>query len=112
MADDIIDDDFVDHNPLPGLEPNKKAFKKSFAVFHMSFPDLAYNIEDIIAEGDKVVVRRTATGTHKGDLFGIPATGKMIEVVGVDVFRVKDGKFKEFWLSWDQMGMMQQLGVV
>lgn len=66
----------------------------------------------MIAEGEKVVVRWTATGTHKGELFGIPVTGKRIKVVGVDIFRVEDGKLKELWLSWDQMGMMRQLGVV
>jgi predicted ester cyclase len=59
-----------------------------------------------------VAVRWTATGTHTGEMFGMPATGKRATVTGMDLFRVQEGKLAGFWLSWDQLGMMQQLGVI
>ena len=83
VADRLVVPDFVDHNPLPGLEAGAEGFKQSFVVFRAAFPDLKYTIEDIIAEGDKVVVRWTAKGTHKGELLGMPATGKHVAITGV-----------------------------
>jgi steroid delta-isomerase-like uncharacterized protein len=112
VADELVGPDFVDHNPLPGLPPNRDGFKQSFIIFRSVFPDLKYTIEDMIAEGDKVVIRWIATGTQKGELFGIPPTGKHITVAGVDIFRLANGKLVELWLSWDQLGMMQQIGVI
>ena len=112
LADELVAEDFVDHNPLPGLPPGKEGFIRSFGVFRAAFPDLAYAIQDLIGEDDKVVVRWTATGTHRGELMGIPPTETRIATTGVDIFRVADGKLAELWLSWDQLGMMEQLGVV
>jgi len=112
VAEELLAGDFVDHNPLPGLAPNRDGFKQSFAVFRQAFPDSAYKIEDMIAEGDKVAVRFAANGTHKGVLMGIPPTGKRVSMTGVDIFRLTNGRIAEFWLSWDQLGMMQQLGVI
>jgi len=104
VADELIAADFVDHNPLPGLPPGREGFKLSFVAFRVAVPDMKYIVEDVVAEGDKVVVRWKATGT--------PPTGKHITVTGVDIFRVKGNKLVELWLSWDQLGMMQRLGVV
>jgi steroid delta-isomerase-like uncharacterized protein len=112
VAEELVGPDFVDHNPLPGLPPNRDGFKQSFVIFHSVFPDMKYTIEDMIAERDKVVVRWIATGTQKGELFGVPPTGKHITTVGIDIFRLADGKLMELWLSWDQLGMMQQLGII
>jgi steroid delta-isomerase-like uncharacterized protein len=112
VADELIAADFVDHNPLPGLTPNNEGFKQSFVIFRSAFPDLEYTIEDMIAEAGKVAVRWTAKGTHKGELAGIRPTNKSVAVMGIDIFRVAGGQLMELWLSWDQMGMMQQLGVI
>ena len=112
LADELVASDFIDHNPLPGLSPDRDGFKQSFVIFHSTFPDMHYAIEDLIAEDDKVVVRWRATGTQKGELMGIPPTGKSIAVTGVDVFRISNGKIAELWLNWDQLGMMQQLGAI
>jgi predicted ester cyclase len=73
---------------------------------------LRYAIDDLIAEGGKVAVRWTATGTNKGELLGMPATGRQVTVGGVDIFRLAKGRLVELWLSWDQLGMMQQLGII
>ena len=110
--DELVANDFVDHSPMPGLPPNKEGFKQSFGIFRRAVPDMHYVIQDMVVEGDTVVVRWSASGTQKGELMGIPPTGKKIAVTGIDIFRVKDGKISEFWLSWDQLGMLQQLGAI
>jgi steroid delta-isomerase-like uncharacterized protein len=69
-------------------------------------------IEDQVAEGDKVVTRWTATGTHKGELMGIPPSGKKVRVTGIAIDRLEDGKIVESWSSFDQLGMLQQIGAI
>lgn len=69
-------------------------------------------VEDLIAEGDKVAGRITTYGKHEGDLFGIPATGKEIQVTGMAIWRIADGKIVEHWHETDQLGLLQQLGVI
>ena len=92
-----------------GIEDGPKA---AFELFKDGFPDLHIAIEDMVAQGDRVAIRWTATGTHTGELMGIPATGKKICVTGIDINRIAGGKIVEHWGNFDQMGMMQQLGVV
>jgi predicted ester cyclase len=77
-----------------------------------AFPDLHFTIEDLIAEGDKIVYRYSATGTHKGDLSGIEATGKPVTITGMVISRVVNGNVQEDWEQTDMLGLMQQLGVV
>jgi steroid delta-isomerase-like uncharacterized protein len=112
VAEELLARDFVDHNPLPGLPPDREGFKQSFAVFRSAFPDFTYTIDDMVAEGDRVMVRFTARGTQRGEMVGIPPTGNQVSVTGIDLFRLAGGKVAEFWLSWDQLGLMQQLGVI
>ena len=91
-----------------GLE----AFTQLAAPFLAAFPDLHTTIEDLIAEGDKVVARVTARGNHKGEFVGIPPTGKQVEMIGTHIYRIAGGKIAEEWWLEDMMGLMQQLGVV
>jgi len=96
---------------------NLAAFDKYFTsnyVYHSAEGDMNGEIttDDLIAEGDKVTKIWTAHGTHKGDLMGIPATGKPINVKGIEVFRLADGKIAELWASMDNLGMLQQLGII
>jgi predicted ester cyclase len=81
-------------------------------MYLTAFPDLHFTIEDIIAEGDTVVVRQTARGTHQGDLMGIPPTGKQVSGTGITITRVVNGKAVEDWFNGDDLGLLQQLGVV
>jgi steroid delta-isomerase-like uncharacterized protein len=76
-----------------------------------AFPDCQFTVEDQIAEGPMVVTRWTVTGTHRGNLGNIPATGRRMSVTGISWSRVENGKFVESWTSWDTLGMLQQLGV-
>lgn len=110
---DLLADDFVDHEDLPGLEPTKDGVKTFFRAYLAAFPDLTMTPEDVLASGDKVVARVRATGTNQGDFMGMPATGRSVAVQMVDIIRFgDDGLAREHWGVFDQMAMMQQLGVI
>ena len=110
--DELVAADSVDHELPPGLPPGREGAKAFVGMYLGAFPDTRITIEDIVAEGDRVVTRWSATGTHTGELMGIPATGKQINVTGLDINRISGGKSAEHWGQFDQMGLMQQLGVV
>jgi predicted ester cyclase len=114
VADEIIAPDHVDSGPgtLPGLPPGPEGSKQLVTVYRNAFPDVQFTLDEQIAEGDKVVTRFTAHGTHKGELAGIPPTGKSSTVTGMSVDRIVNGKIVESWGIFDQFGMMQQLGVI
>ena len=82
------------------------------AMFYQGFPDIYHTIDDVIAEGDQVTVRFTLRGAHTGDFMGIPATGRPIEVSAIAMMRVVGGKVAQLTAQFDQVGMMQQLGVI
>jgi steroid delta-isomerase-like uncharacterized protein len=114
VLNEIIANDHVNTGPgtLPGLPTGPEGSKQFVQVYLNAFPDVHFTIDDQIAEGDKVVTRWTASGTHKGELAGIPATGKSSTVTGINVERIMNGKIVESWGIFDQFGMMQQLGVI
>jgi len=110
---DGIAEDFVEHEQFPGLDPDKEGTKRLFHMMVAAFPDLRFYPEDILTSGDKVVVRSRVTGTNKGDFMGMPATGKSVNVQGIDILRFgDDGLAHEHWGVLDMMSMMQQLGAV
>jgi steroid delta-isomerase-like uncharacterized protein len=80
-------------------------------MIHSSFPDIHYTVGDLIAEGDKVVLRWTSRGTHRGEFLGIAPTEKQIKSTGTTTYCLEGGKIVEAWVNWDALGMMQQLGV-
>ena len=112
FADEIFSPDFIFH--LPGRpEPMKfEEYKQFIRSVYAAFPDLSHKIEDLIAEGDKVVVRLTDLATHKGDFMGIAATGKEVSLGAIVICRFAEGKCVEAWEEADYLGMMQQLGAV
>jgi steroid delta-isomerase-like uncharacterized protein len=110
---DILSDDMIEHEETPGFPPTKEGVKAFFKAYVVAFPDLRMDAEDVIVSGDKVVARFRATGTNSGQFMGMPATGKSVEVQGIDIIRFNDdGKAAEHWGVFDAMAMMQQLGVV
>ncbi len=109
--DELCAPDFVHHSPsttVQGLETYKQAISGEFTAF----PDMRFTIEDILAEGDTVAVRLTGHGTHQGNLQGIPPTGKQATIPGMTIYRIADGKLVEQWESLDDLGLLQQLGVI
>ncbi len=112
-ADQFVAPDYVGHfsgapEPVRGVE----AFKQFIAMYSTAFPDSQVSFESVIAEGDRVVARLTYRGTHKGPLMNIPPTGKPIEVMATNIFRIVNGKAVEQWAITDDLGLMQQLGVI
>ena len=89
-----------------------KAVKQFFDEFFDAFPDAHATLDDVIAEGDKAVIRYTFTGTHKGELMGIPATNKKVTLSVIEIDRFAGGKIVELWERFDTLGFMQQLGVI
>ena len=106
-------DDFVEHEETPGLAPTKAGVIDFFRMQLAGFPDLRMGVEDIVANGDKVVARVALSGTNRGAFMGMPATGKNVNVQLIDMFRFgDDGLLREHWGVLDALAMMQQLGVV
>lgn len=108
----LVAEDFVDHDPPPGITPDRRGLEQWVAAVTRAFPDLHFTIEEQIAEGDKVVVRWTARGTHRDVFLGIDATGKQATVAGVTIFRITEGIVQESQAAWDKLDLMQQLGAV
>lgn len=112
-ADEVIADDGVEHDPLPGLGTDKAGGLATLKALVEAFPDMKVEVHHVIADGDKVAVNSTVRATHSGDFMGIPATGKSVEMGGIDIVRVNDeGKFVEHWGIFDAAGLMMQLGVI
>jgi steroid delta-isomerase-like uncharacterized protein len=89
-----------------------EAAKQEAADFRRGFPDVISTIEDLIAEGDKVVARWRSRATHRGDYMGTPPSGKEVEFTGISVYRIEEGKIAESWTVEDQLGLMRQIGAV
>ena len=110
VADEIIDPAFFDHTNPPGMQHGIQGHKAIVTLFRASFPDLQWQIDDMLADGDKVVVRTTMRGTQLGEFFGLPPTGKHVVVSGMHLLRLANGKIVEHWGNNDDLGLMQQLG--
>jgi steroid delta-isomerase-like uncharacterized protein len=111
-ADEIVEENFVELDPLPGQRQGREGLKEVIGMMRAAFPDIHWVADETIAAGEKVVTRFTWTGTHRGTFLGIPATGKNITVKGVVIDRLSGGKMADSRILMDTLGMMQQLGVV
>ena len=110
---EALADDFVEHEVTPGLAPTKAGVLDFFRMYRAAFPDMRMDAEDVLTSGDKVVIRARVTGTNKGPMLGMPATGKRMDVQLIDIIRFgDDGLAHEHWGVVDLLKMMQQLGVV
>ncbi|HEX2174245.1 MAG TPA: ester cyclase [Dehalococcoidia bacterium] len=112
VIDELIAPDAVDHAGLPGLPPGREGVKHFISMVRAAFSDIRFTVEDLIAEGDKVVARYRMTGTHKGEFLGIAATGRSVTVSGIDIIRFAGDKMVEHWGQDDQLGLLQQLGAI
>jgi len=111
VIDELVAANYVDHDqePTSALE-GLEGLKQSVTMYRTAFPDVHFTIDDQIAEGDLLVTRWTARGTHQGPLMGIPPTGKQAMVTGISITRVASGKVVEGWTNFDALGLLQQLG--
>ena len=115
IVDEILDPDFVcyDPNSEAGEVRGADTIKREIEWFRNAVPDLTYTVEDQLAEGDKVVTRWKATGTHQGEFFGVAPTGKRIEMSGIQIDRFdEDGRMVEEWPEYDLLGAMKQMGAL
>ena len=104
--------DLIDHALPPGLPSGLEGRKMFASALLAAFPDLHVHVEDLVTDGEKIVTRYSVHGTHKGELMGIPPTGKAVSIGGIAIDRFENGQSIEHWEFYDQMGMMQQLGVI
>jgi len=114
LADKLIAPNAVNHDPQlpPGVPGGPQGLKATVTMLRRAFPDDHHTIDDLVAEGDKVVVRLTHSGTHQGTFLGLPSTGKHITQTSIHIFRFAEGKLVEAWANRDDLGLMQQLGAI
>ena len=111
--DEIVAEDYLDHSPppFPGLGAGREGLKQAFKIFWEDTPGY-HQIEDQIAEGDKVVTRLSCHGKHEGDLPGAPRTGNELKMTSITIHRIANGKLVEKWAEKDVMGFLTQIGVI
>jgi hypothetical protein len=112
VLDETVATDCIFHSATSEDVRGLKDIKQVMSEFYDAFPDVHHTIDDMIVEGDKIVVRWTYTGAHKGEIVGIPRTNKKVTVSGIDIFRFAGDKRVEGWERFDTLGVMQQLGVI
>ena len=113
IVDEVVASDYLGHSSTPADETHgREGYKRFYATLREAFPDFRVTVEDQIAEGDKVVTRWTARGTHQGEFQGMPPTGKHGAITGITIDRIANGKVVECWTNADDLGMMRLLGVV
>ena len=110
--DEVVEPDVLIRTPLPVQATGAQALKEVFARLHRAFPDLHVTVEDVVAEGDKVVSRNSVTGTHQGEYMGLPATGRPVAYNEIFIFRFVDGRIAETWGVVDVLAQMKQLGML
>ncbi len=111
VFDELVAPNVVAHHVPPGVPPDHQGWKSMVSMVLTAFPDMQATIEEMVAEGDKVAIRANLQGTHKGELMGIPATGKRVTFVATMIDRLSGGQVVEHWEEIDMLGLMQQLGV-
>ncbi len=111
-ADELVAEDVVELDPFPGQEQGREGLKELLGMLFAAFPDWHWTVEELIAEGDKVVNRFTWRGTHRGEFMGLPPTGRQVEVKGVVIDRIVEGRIADTRILMDNLGLMQQLGAI
>jgi steroid delta-isomerase-like uncharacterized protein len=110
---EMLADDFIEREETPGLAPTKEGVLEFFRMQRAAFPDMRMDPEDVLPSGDKVVARARMTGTHQGELMGMPPTGRSVDVQLIDIIRFEDdGLAHEHWGVFDLMALMEQLAAV
>jgi len=112
VLDELLADDFVDHTPLEGLPGTREGVRMLFTALRTAFPDLRVDISEQIAEDDKVVTRKTFSGTHAGPFLGLPPTGSPVTFEVIDILTIRDRRICEHRVVLDKLGLLRQLGAI
>jgi steroid delta-isomerase-like uncharacterized protein len=113
VADELIDPDFTVHGAGgQAVRSGPEGVKQLVSAWRTGFPDGRMNVDDLFAEGDKVVIRMTWTGTHTGQFYGYPPTQRQVSVTSIGVDRIANGKIVEGWGEVDMLGLYEQIGVI
>jgi steroid delta-isomerase-like uncharacterized protein len=112
LVDVLAAEDYIEHDPFPGQGNGRRDLKARVAAILGAFNPMRFSIEDVVAEGERVVVRWSQTGTQSGNFMGVPPTGKEVTIAGIDIHAVRDGRMAEHWHVVDQLALLQQLGVI
>ncbi len=110
--DNFYADEYVNHKPSGGVTPDREGLRQWITACVTAFPDLSLTIEELIAEGDKVATHWMARGTHQGIFMGVTPSGRQVSVRGITIARIEGDQVVEEWSSSDELGMLQQLGIV
>lgn len=111
-VEEFVTDDFVNHEAWPGEDPGYEGFRLRLRRLHDAVPDIRMEIHEVLAEGDLVAYRATLSGTHEGELLGMAPTGRSFRVQHMHMLRMRDGRASEHWATRDDLGMLQQLGII
>jgi steroid delta-isomerase-like uncharacterized protein len=112
LLDPLLAPDMIDHTPASGPIIGREPGKQLIASFARAFPDTTLNVDLMVAEGDTVAAFVSYQSTHTGSFMGHPPTGKVVRVTGMDIMRYRDGQVIELWSQFDDLGLLQQLGIV
>lgn len=110
-VDAYLAEDFINHDPPFGVSADREGMRTAGQMMRAGFPDWHSEMHELIAEGDLVVERFTARGTQRGEVLGVPPTGRTVSLAGINIFRLRDGLIVERWGRLDDLGMLQQLGL-
>ena len=110
--DTYLSEDFINHDPPFGVSTDREGMRAAGASFRAAFPDWHSEVHLLIAEADLVAEHFTARGTHRGEIMGVPPSGREVVLPGINIFRVQEGRITERWGHLDDLGFLQQLGVV
>jgi predicted ester cyclase len=110
--DELVAEDAIDYASPPGSPPGREGWKESRLTFKAAFPDGRWELADIVAEGDLVVVRTPFVGTHQGEFFGAPPTGRRVTFDSIHTVRIAGGQIVEHWANGDDLGLMMQIGAI
>lgn len=109
-VDKYMHEDFVEHEPVPGMDNTRETPRQMFKMMHAAFPDFHIDVQEMLQDGDKVVLRLTMAGTHEGDFMGIPPSGKSFKINVIDILQFRDDKAVAHWGVMDMAGLMEQIG--
>ncbi len=111
-VDEYLAEDFVNHDPPPGAPGGREGMRQAAAMFRAGFPDWHSDTGILVAEGDLVVEEFTASGTHQGEIFGVPSSGRTVSMPGINIWRLRDGHVVERWGRLNELQLLNQLGLV